>query len=193
MVCKQATSKNWWYKFNWNGEQIRESTKQTNKRVAEQVEAAHRTALAKGEVGIRNKKPVPTLEDFANRDFLPFVESTSEAKFKTLEYYRNGVKNLLGCPALARLRLDAITAENVGAYVAVRTRTGREVSTINRELQVLRRMLKLAVEWGKVERSLAKVSMLPGERHRDRVLSPDELDRYFIAANADEMNSYAEP
>jgi integrase len=54
-------------------------------------------------------------------------------------------------------------------------------------------MFKLAVEWGKVERSLAKVSMLPGERHRDRVLSPDELDRYFMAANADEMNSYAEP
>jgi hypothetical protein len=114
MVYKQARSKKWWYKFNWNGEQIRESTKQTNKRVAEQMEAAHRTALAKGEVGIRNKKPVPTLADFAKRDFLPFVESTSGAKFKTVEYYRNGVKNLLGCPALATLRLDAITAENVG-------------------------------------------------------------------------------
>jgi spore germination protein GerM len=45
-------SKYWWYKFVWNGEPIRESTKQTNKRVAEQMEAAHRTALAKGEVGI---------------------------------------------------------------------------------------------------------------------------------------------
>jgi hypothetical protein len=33
MVYKQAKSKNWWYKFNWNGEQIRESTKQTNKRL----------------------------------------------------------------------------------------------------------------------------------------------------------------
>jgi hypothetical protein len=29
----------WWYKFNWNGESIRESTKQSNKRTAEQVEA----------------------------------------------------------------------------------------------------------------------------------------------------------
>jgi hypothetical protein len=47
-VYKQPKSKNWWYKFNWNGEAIRESTKQTNKRVAEQMEAAHRTALAKG-------------------------------------------------------------------------------------------------------------------------------------------------
>ena len=64
-VYKQPKSKNWWYKFNWNGEPIRESTKQTNKRVAEQMEAAHKTALAKGEVGIRDTKPVPTLQEFA--------------------------------------------------------------------------------------------------------------------------------
>jgi hypothetical protein len=31
-VYKQIGSKNWWYKFTWNGQQIRESTKQTNKR-----------------------------------------------------------------------------------------------------------------------------------------------------------------
>ena len=36
----------WWFRFNWNGETIRESTKQTNKRVAEQIEAARRTGLA---------------------------------------------------------------------------------------------------------------------------------------------------
>jgi hypothetical protein len=46
-VYKQPKSRNWWYKFTWNGQQIRESTKQTNKRIAEQMEAAHRTALAK--------------------------------------------------------------------------------------------------------------------------------------------------
>ena len=87
-VYKQTKSKYWWYKFTWNGEPIRESTKQTNKRVAEQMEAAHRTALAKGEVGIRDKKPVPTLKDFAERDFLPFVRSTFAAKVKDAELLR---------------------------------------------------------------------------------------------------------
>src|SRR6185503_1186811 len=61
MVYKQAKSKHWWFKFTWNGELIRKSTKQTNKRIAEQMEAAHRTALAKGEVGIRDRKVSPTL------------------------------------------------------------------------------------------------------------------------------------
>jgi hypothetical protein len=83
-VYKQPKSKYWWYKFTWNGEPIRESTKQTNKRVAEQMEAAHRTALAKGEVGIRERKRAPTLADFAKGDFLPFVQSTFASKVKTL-------------------------------------------------------------------------------------------------------------
>ena len=43
MVYKQKTSNNWWYKFVWNGDLIRESTKQASKRVAEQIESAHRT------------------------------------------------------------------------------------------------------------------------------------------------------
>ena len=36
----------WWYKFTWNGEAIRESTKQSNKRIAEQIQATHRASLA---------------------------------------------------------------------------------------------------------------------------------------------------
>ncbi|MFN8941347.1 MAG: hypothetical protein ACK5YZ_03210 [bacterium] len=36
-VYKQKGSKNWWYKYTWRGRQIRESTEQANKRVAEQI------------------------------------------------------------------------------------------------------------------------------------------------------------
>ena len=60
----------YWYRFNWYGEQVRESTKQSNKRVAEQIEAARKTALAKGEVGLHERRKAPTLADFAETDFL---------------------------------------------------------------------------------------------------------------------------
>src|SRR5690348_16389842 len=63
-VYKQPKSKYWWFKFVWNGKAIRESTKQTNRRVAEQMEAARRTQLAKGEVGIRDLARIPTLAEF---------------------------------------------------------------------------------------------------------------------------------
>ena len=161
-VYKQPKSKYWWYKFTWNGEQIRESTKQTNKRVAEQMEAAHRTSLAKGEVGIRDKKPVPTLKDFAEHDFLPFVRSTFTAKVQTQKYYEHGVKSLLSFEKLAIARLDSVTTETIGHFIAVRKGAGLAISTINRELQALRRMFNLAQEWGKVERALPKVRMVPG-------------------------------
>ena len=57
----------YWYKFMWKGELVRESTKQSNDKVARQMEAAHRTSLAKGEVGIREKKPTVRLSDFLRR------------------------------------------------------------------------------------------------------------------------------
>jgi hypothetical protein len=91
----------WWYKFNWNGEPVRESTKQSNKRIAEQMEATHKTSLAKGEVGLRDRKPAPTLREFAEDDFLPFARSTFEAKPKTLAYYQNGINRLLAFDRLA--------------------------------------------------------------------------------------------
>jgi hypothetical protein len=41
----------------WHGKLIRESTHLGNDKVARQMESAHRTALAKGEFGIRDKRP----------------------------------------------------------------------------------------------------------------------------------------
>src|SRR5437588_12977451 len=68
----------YWYKFMWQGKLVRESTKQGNDKVARQMEAAHRTSLAKGEVGIREKKPAPILTDFCERRFEPWAKASFE-------------------------------------------------------------------------------------------------------------------
>ena len=147
-VYKQAKSKYWWYKFTWNGEPVRESTKQTNKRVAEQMEARAQNRMAKGEVGIRERKPAPTLTEFAEREFLPFVRSTFAAKAKTQKYYEYGVKSLLASS-------DSRTARSTRSRpkrLRFRRRSrgqGSRISSINRELQALRRMFHLAQEWGR--------------------------------------------
>jgi len=153
-VYKQPKSKYWWYKFVWNGRPIRESTKQTNMRIAEQMEAARRTQLAKGEVGIRDMARIPTLAEFAEGRFRPFVKATFTAKPKTQVYYENGLNNLLAFDRLAGQRIDEITGELIAAYVATRNAVKLEISSINRELQVLRRMFNLAYEWKVVERRL---------------------------------------
>ena len=117
MVYKQPKSKNWWFKFTWNGRVIRQSTKQTNRRVAEQIEAAQRTALAKGEVGIRKRKPSPTLKDFAEIDFLPFVVSHFAEKSTTVAYYKNLIGHLTSDSDLASCPLDEITPEKLTRFV----------------------------------------------------------------------------
>ena len=171
----------WWYRFTWRGEAIRESTKQTNKRVAEQMEAAHKTSLAKGEVGIRDRKPAPTIRQFATDDFLPYCRSTFAAKVKTRSYYENGTARLLEYRPVADQSLDTITSEQVAGYARYRRERGMKITTVNRELQVLRRIFTLAIEWKKVERALPKVRTIPGEAHRDRVLTVSEEKPYFEA------------
>ena len=128
----------WWYKFSWNAESIRESTKQTNKRVAEQMEAAHKTSLAKGEVGIRDRKPVPTVAAFAKDDFMPHVRARFADKLSTLAYYEIQVKHLTGYGPLASAAVDSVTPEMLSGFVTKWRIAEYEVSSINRALQVLR-------------------------------------------------------
>jgi integrase len=111
------------------------------------------------------------------------------AKVKTRTYYESGLKSLLAYGNLASLRLDAITTETMAGFAAKRREQGLEVSSINRELQVLRRMFSLAQEWRKVEKVLPKVQMLPGERHRERVLTLAEEAGYLKAAREWDMTA----
>jgi integrase len=171
----------YWYKFVWQSELIRESTKQGNDKVARQMESAHRTSLAKGEVGIRERKSSPTLVEFMSHTFRPWVEATFREKPRTQIWYRGGTRRLSEFAPLAKARLNEIGAESVHAYVAKRQADGLNVTSINRELQILRRILHLAVEWGAVDAAI-KIRLLPGERRRERVVTPEEEARYLHAA-----------
>lgn len=171
----------YWYRFVWSGELIRESTRQSNKRVAQQMEAAHRASLAKGEVGIREKKAAPTLQKFMEEDFLPFVRTTKAGKPNTVRFYENSVASLTAYAKLSSLPLDQITPEQIAGFVAYRQAGKVQVATINRDLATFRRLFNLAVEWGKVTTILPRVRLLGGENHRERVLSFEEERKYLEA------------
>jgi hypothetical protein len=138
----------WWYRFEWRGDEIRESTKVSNQREAEKIEAARKTQLARDEVGLKGRKPAPTLREFVEKSFRPHIAVHFAEKIQTRRYYGFGLKAVLAYPALAEARLDEITADILNGFVARLQGTGWEVSTMNRTLQVLRRVFKLAQEWG---------------------------------------------
>lgn len=168
----------------WNGNMIRESTKQGNDKVARQMESAHRTSLAKGEVGIREKKPIPTLADFIEKRFEPWAKATFEkASPKTwIDWYRVGMRALKAYRPLSGCKLDEITSEKMAEFAAHRQTEGLQVSSINSTLRILRRILRLAVEWGVLD-NCRKVKLLPGERRRERVVTPEEEAKYLAVAS----------
>src|SRR3954471_13798296 len=99
----------------WQNRSIRESTKQGNDKIARQMEAAHRTSLAKGEVGIRDKKPVLSLSEFCEKRFAPWAESTSSHK-TWHDFYRVGLMAIEAYSCLANLSLDEITTERIADF-----------------------------------------------------------------------------
>jgi integrase len=168
----------YWYKFMWDGKLIRESTNQGNDKVARQMEAAHRVALAKGDVGIREKKPAPLLKDFLKSEFLPFTKTKHADKLLTLRYYSQGSDMLIKSP-LAASKLDEVSDQHAQGFAAYYSKLSP--SGINRGLRTLRRALNLAYQWGKLEKPV-KIALAKGEHQRDRVLTDDEANSYLNAS-----------
>lgn len=179
MIYKRG--KVYWYKFVFNGTLIRESTKQGNDKVARQMEAAHRTSLAKGEVGIREKKPVPTLAEFSDSRVDKWVQASYSAA-KTSQWYQFGLKSMKSFKPLASAKLSDIDADLIARFKADRQAKGWEISSINSVLRALRRVLNLAVEWNVIDKMPTKIAFLSGEQHRERVLTPGEETRYLEKA-----------
>jgi len=167
----------YWYKFMWHGDLVRESTKQGNDKVARQMEAAHRTSLAKGEVGIREKRRSPSLREFLKEEFTKYVETKHAPKPLTVRYYKQG-SEMLSKSTLGGLRLDELTDQHAQDFA--RQNAFLSASGINRGLRTLRRALNLAYQWGKLDRPV-KVTLASEEHQRDRVLTEDESRRYLDA------------
>ncbi len=173
----------YWYKFMWQGRLVRESTKQGSDKVARQMEAAHRTSLAKGEVGLRDKKLSSTLREFIAERFEPWAKSTFEKNSpKTWrDYYKVGIRAISAYKPLVDAKLNQITSEAASGFAAYRQSQGLQISTVNSSLQILRRMLRLAAEWDLCD-AAPMIRMLPGERHREHVVTVEEESRYLAAA-----------
>jgi integrase len=175
MIYKQKGSRYYFAKFRWMGQLIHRSTHATDKKTARVIEGKMRTELARGNWGILEKKPSAVLSDFLNKDFLAYVDST--AKESTGQYYHDGAKRLLAS-GLGSLPLDQITDQHAGQFAA--RLDYLSPSTVNCGLRTLRRALRLAFEWGRLDR-MPKISLAKGERQRDRVLTDDEATRYLAA------------
>jgi integrase len=116
----------------------------------------------------------PTLAQFLEQDFKPYVQAHFGAKPKTAEYYSYGAA-LLREAEMGGLLLNEISSQHAAAYIAKQSK--RSPSTINCGLRTLRRAMNLADEWGKIDRA-PKFALAKGERQRERVVTQTEFLAY---------------
>ena len=144
------------------------------------MESAHRTSLAKGLVGIREKKVIPTLGEFCKKRIEPWAKSTFETTTpNTWFWFRTNIKVICEDKKLSSLSLNEVNNETLSQFGARRLEQGKTISYVNSTLRVVRRALRLAVEWDVIE-SVRPIKLLTGENHRDHVVTPEE-ERQFLA------------
>jgi integrase len=170
----------YWYKFTWDGKLIRKSTRQGNDKVARQMESAHRTSLAKGEVGIREKKVIPILGAFCKNRVEPWAKSSFETTTpNSWSWFRTNIKVICEDKQFSSLPLNEVNNETVSQFSSRRLERGKKTSYVNSTLRVVRRALNLAVEWNVID-SVRPIKLLSGENHRDHVVTSEE-ERQFLA------------
>lgn len=107
-VFKRECTNFWHYEFVLNGKRYHKSTKMKNEREALKVANAAFTAVVKGEAGIAEPKPIPTLRAF-REDFLTAVKAEKQDKPKTVQFYTYSFDSLLKYEPCLKASVDSQT------------------------------------------------------------------------------------
>jgi integrase len=162
----------WYIYFRWRGKRYREfAGDAVTKQDAEQYLAKRMREVQREE--IYDKKPEAVSFAAFAEDFLKTDSPRKKSKDRDRSMLATFKVHWKG------LNLDAITPKMVEEFKAKRLRY-RAVATVNKELQVVKRLFKKAVEWGKIRTSpAATVKKERANNQRVRFLEPDELRRLF--------------
>jgi integrase len=168
----------WWYRFEFCGRRIQQSSHCSNKHKAEQMEAKRKSDLAEGHAGIR-RKAQPLRFDEAVQRFLEW--SSYKHRPKTYEGFK------MHCDTLKRFFrgkwLDQITSETVEQFRLARLREERgnandgstvSPATVNRALETLRLIFNYLDL-----KSPTRKEMFFDEEGKTRVVSVQEELTYF--------------
>ncbi len=197
MLYQPQGSRFWWMKFKLNGRVIRRSTETENKTKAREIEQNYKVDLRRStppppvhpdpvldavlDEVVEERFRVPTLAEFIDERFMPFVRTNNAKKPNTVTSYRTQ-SEALKKGKLGAIPLDQIDQRHIQEHVTKRRAEPCEISTVNRDLATLRRALKLAEEWRVLKTNPVKVRLLRGENRRERVLTREEETKYLAAA-----------
>jgi integrase len=188
---------NWWIDFKDARGVRRRKRIGPNKRIAKEVLDGILGSVARREhLGVIDDSPI-TFSEFAD---VWFERIAHTLKATSQERFRGAIENHLKAAFPGQLR--NITSAAAEKYVATRRVEGAEPSTVNREMTVLKHILRRAVAWeflsrnpfldnqGRLLEGLRPLKEPPG---RTRFLAQDEIERLLAASDFDSSASVSTP
>jgi integrase len=203
--------KTWWMNFWFDGQRIQRSTKIANKRDAEEYERAYRTQLAKAEVGIEPKKPIPGFRQ-AMDEFL--AASKVEHSEKPNTHRRYEIASIPLLDFFRDKRVDQVLPSDVEKYKSwrieqvckprgpkpkkptIRPKNARPPkkiapATVNRELACLKKLLNRLVREDVLRSNpVSKVKLFAENNQQLRVLTYSE-EKIYLMACSQPLRDYA--
>ena len=186
----------WWFHFVFKGRHIQKSANVANKRDAETIQAAYRTKLAKGEVGIEEPKTIPTFNQ-AMKHFLEWSKVKYAAhpnSHRRYEVASNALLRYFGNKTLDGIKSEDVERFKVWRATQKRLQHGKKrkakrsqpirPATINRELALLKHLFNQNDEL--VPRNpvrKGKASLLDEDNRQTRVINTEEEKLYLMAAS----------
>lgn len=158
----------WYVDYLVEGRRVRQKCGQT-KRMAELALADIKVKLERKELGFERKDR--SLDTFLG-EYLKFAKANKADK--TFEHFER---------LILADRLTAITPPKLEAYKTKRKEEGAKSSTVNRELNTIKAMLRKAVEWGYLAENPAQgVKKFKEQQRQVRYLTTAEIRKLLEAA-----------
>ena len=163
-----------------NGRRYIETTPARTLKMAKQMRAIRLNEIKEGRYFARRKGYDKTFKELMD-EFLKYSKVTKRS------YKRDELSASYLLPEFGNRRIAEIVPSIIDNYKAKRlkelTRKDEPPSnaTINRELALLRTVLRRAMDDGLIDRT-PKIKLLPENNKRDRVLSLDEYERLLNAS-----------
>jgi integrase len=147
MIYKRGKKGIYWFRFRFAGRMIHESAKTQSKTLARDAERQRRRELEEKWNRVERRSLPPTFE----RASSAWLEAEkSHLAQRTYEIYEVAIRCHLNSALGPRLLCD-IGAETIAVYQARRKGAGASARTLNKELQVLRQILKRHKLWAHVQ------------------------------------------
>lgn len=180
MIYRRGKNGTYWFRFRFAGRFVHESARTQSKTLAREAERQRRRELEKKWNRIERRTLPPRFEQAATQWL---EQSKPHLAERTHDIYDVAIRCHLS-PALGSLLLCDLDAREIAAYQARRKAMGASERTLNKELQVLRQILKRYKLWADLQ---GEVKFEREHTSVGKALAPEEETKLLAACESNAL------